>query len=163
MRTSEIFVSLAACVVIIAGMKAASTIVVPFLLAAFIAIISAPPMYWLQSKKVPPPLAVMIVVIGIFAVGFLVAGLVGQQVTQFSQDVGLYTAKLKTQTTAFLGWLAKLGIRTDTMAIEEIFNPGAAMNLAVSMLNGVGNVLANGFLILMTVIFMLLEAASFPS
>jgi predicted PurR-regulated permease PerM len=163
MRTSEIFMSLAACVVIIAGLKASTTIVVPFLLSAFIAIISAPPMFWLQRKKVPPVLSVFIVVIGIFCIGFLIAGLVGQSVTDFSKDVGLYTTKLKGQTAAVLAWLGEMGIQLDGQALQDIFDPGAAMNLAATMLNSLGNVLTNGFLILMTVIFMLLEAASFPN
>ncbi|HSW38494.1 MAG TPA: hypothetical protein VLL97_03280 [Acidobacteriota bacterium] len=36
------------------------------------------------------------------------------------------------------------------------------MKLAGVMLNSLGNVLANGFLILMTVVFMLLEASGLP-
>jgi AI-2 transport protein TqsA len=163
MRTSEIFVCLAAWVVIIAGMKASATIFVPFLLSAFIAIISAPPMAWLQRKGVPSVLAVLIVVCGIFCIGFLITGLVGQSVTDFSQHVGLYKAKLKTLTAAVTTWLSGMGVNVKALALDEVFDPGAAMNLAASLLNSLGNVLANGFLILMTVIFMLLEAASFPT
>ena len=48
-------------------------------------------------------------------------------------------------------------------ALTEIFNPGAAMKLVAALLNSLGNMLANGFLILMTVIFVLLEASSFPA
>jgi hypothetical protein len=42
------------------------------------------------------------------------------------------------------------------MALTEIFDPSAAMKLVASVLNGFGNMLTNGFLILMTVIFILL-------
>jgi predicted PurR-regulated permease PerM len=59
-------------------------------------------------------------------------------------------------------WLEKLGIDISGLAVTEIFDPGAAMKLVATLLNGLGNVLANGFLILMTVIFILLEASSFP-
>lgn len=163
MRTSEIFICLAAGVVIIAGMKSATTIFVPFILSAFIAIISAPPMYWLQNKGVPSVAAVFIVVICILGVVLLIGALVGQSVTDFSQHLGLYKAKLKTMTTAVLSWLSSLGFNVDGLALDEVFDPGAAMNLAASMLNSLRNVLTNGFLILMTVIFILLEAASFPT
>jgi AI-2 transport protein TqsA len=163
MRTSEIFLTLAAAVIIIAGMKAANTILVPFILSAFIAIVSAPPMFWLQRKRVPAILSVLIVVIGILLVGVLIGALVGQSVNDFSQDLDIYKAKLKTQTTATLAWLSGLGIKVHGLALDQIFNPGAAMNLAASLLNGLGNVITNGFLILMTVIFMLLEASSFPT
>lgn len=162
MRTSEILLCLAAFVVIIAGMKAAAVILVPFILSAFIAIISAPPMFWLQRKGVPSLLAMLIVVSGMLLTGVLVAALVGQSINDFMQDLPVYKAKIKTQTSAALAWLSAQGIRTESLALNEVFDPGAAMNLAAQVLNGLGNALTNSFLILMTVIFMLLEAASFP-
>jgi AI-2 transport protein TqsA len=163
MRTSEIVIATAACVVIIAGMKAATVVLVPFLLSAFIAIISAPPMFWLQRKGVASILAVLIVVLITLGLAVLVGTLVGQSINDFSQDLPLYQAKIKEQTTALLAYASRLGIDTTSLAITEVFDPGAAMKLAAAVLNGLGNVLTNGFLILMTVIFILLEAASFPA
>ncbi len=61
---SQILLTIAAFVVVIAGMRAAVTIVVPFLLAAFIAIISAPPLFWLHRKGLPIWLALIIVISG---------------------------------------------------------------------------------------------------
>ncbi|MEJ2037406.1 MAG: AI-2E family transporter [Desulfosarcinaceae bacterium] len=163
MRTSEILLSLAAFVVIIAGMKAATGILIPFILSAFIAIISAPPMFWLQRKGVPSLLAMLIVVACILLAGVIIGALVGQSINDFMQDLPVYKAKIKTQTTAILAWLATKGVKTQSLALDQVFDPGAAMNLAAQVLNGLGNVLTNSFLILMTVIFMLLEAAGFPN
>jgi AI-2 transport protein TqsA len=162
-RTSEVLVMAAAFVVIVAGMKAASAILVPFLLSAFIAVISAAPMFWLRRKGVPHVFSLLIVVTGIVAVLTLAAALMGQSVSSFSQDLPVYQQKIKLQTIAFLGWLEARGLDTRMLALERTFDPGAAMKLAAAMLNSIGNVLTNGFLILMTVIFMLLEAASFPA
>jgi predicted PurR-regulated permease PerM len=61
-----------------------------------------------------------------------------------------------------MDWVERFGVDTSGLAVTEIFDPGAAMKLVATLLNGLGNVLANGFLILMTVVFMLLEASSFP-
>ncbi len=163
MRTSQAVVTLAACIVIIAGMKAATAILIPFLLAAFIAIICAAPMFWLQRKGVPATLAVLLVVLGILSVLILVGALGGQSINDFSKDLPIYQAKIKAQTSALLAYLDKLGVDTQALALNEVFDPGAAMKLAATVLNGLGNALTNGFLILMTVIFILLEAASFPS
>ncbi len=162
MRTSQTMLTAAACIVIIAGMKAAAVILVPFLLSAFIAIISAPPMFWLQRKGVPAVLAMILVVLSILGIGIIIAALAGQSINQFTRDLPLYEAKIKAQTTAAMAILTRLGVDTSSLALTEIFNPGAAMKLAAAVLNGLGNMLTNGFLILMTVIFMLLEAASFP-
>jgi predicted PurR-regulated permease PerM len=46
--------------------------------------------------------------------------------------------------------------------ILEYFDPGAAMQLAASTLAGFGGALTNAFLILLTVVFILLEASSLP-
>jgi AI-2 transport protein TqsA len=163
MRTSEILLSIAAFIIIIAGMKAATVILIPFLLSAFIAIICAPPMFWLQKKGVPAVMATLLVVLSILALGIVMAALVGQSAHDFSKDLPLYKAKINAKTQMAAAWLAQLGVDPARLQLSEIFDPGAAMNLAAAVLNGLGNVLTNGFLILMTVIFMLLEAAGFPS
>jgi len=64
-EVSKILVTIAAFVIVVAGMSAAKVILVPFLLAAFIAIISAPPLFWLQRKGLPTWLALVIVIIGV--------------------------------------------------------------------------------------------------
>lgn len=162
MRTSEIVIIVAGIVVVLAGIKAAAVIVVPFLLSAFMAIICAPALFWLQRKGVPTALALILVVVVILGLGSLVATLVGQSVSEFSQNLPQYQEKIKAQWELGLAWLTRLGVDTNALALREVFDPGAAMKLAGSMLNGMGNVLTNGFLILMTVIFMLLEASGLP-
>jgi len=162
-EASKTLLTIAAFVVVVAGMSAAKVILVPFLLAAFIAIISAPPLFWLQRKGLPTWLSLLIVIIGVLFIGLLVAYLVGSSVKDFSRDLPVYEAKLKQQTALIVGWLEKLGVDISDLALTKIFNPSAAMKLVAVLLNSLGNVLANGFLILMTVIFMLLEASSFPA
>ncbi len=163
MKTSQILVTIASFIVIVAGIRAAEVILVPFLLAAFIAIISASPMFWLQKKGTPTWLSLLIVILGVLLIGLLMSAMVGTSVRDFSKDLPVYQAKLKIQTTAIIAWLDTTGIDISRPALVEIFDPGAAMNLAATVLNGLGNVLANTFLILMTVIFILLEASSFPA
>jgi predicted PurR-regulated permease PerM len=159
-KASQILLTIAAFVIVVAGMRASEDILVPFLLAAFIAIISAPPLFWLQSKGLPGWLALLVVILSIFFVGFLMAWLVGSSVKDFSNDLPIYEEKLRQQTTVVLGWLARLGMDTSDLGLTQIFNPGAAMKLVAAGLNSLGNVLANGFLSAMTVIFMLLEATA---
>ena len=160
---SKILLTVAAFVVVVAGMSAAKVILVPFLLAAFIAIISAPPLFWLQRKGLPTWLALVIVIIGVLFIGLLVAYLFGSSVKDFSTDLPVYEAKLKQQTALIVDWLEKVGLDISGFALTKIFNPGAVMKLVAVLLNSLGNVLTNGFLILMTVVFMLLEASSFPA
>ena len=162
-RASGILLTIAAFVVVIAGMSAAKVILVPFLLAGFIAIISAPPLFWLQRRGLPTWISLLIVILGVLLIVLLVAGLVGTSVRDFTKDLPVYEVKLRQQTTLMMGLLEKLGVDTSGIALTEMFNLGAAMKLVATLLNSLGNVLTNGFLILMTVIFMLMEASSFPA
>ncbi len=162
-KISQIMVTIAASIVMLAGMSVAKAILVPFLLAVFIAIISAPPLFWMQRKGVPTWLALIIVILGVFLIGFMMATLVGSSIKDFSRDLPLYETKLKQQTVLVTGWLDRHGVTISSLVATEVFNPGAAMKLVATLLNSLGNVLANGFLILMTVIFMLLEASNLPA
>lgn len=163
MKASQIIITIAAIVIVVAGMRAATDILVPFLLAVFISIISATPLFWLHRKGLPAWLALITVILGILIVGFLMAWLVGSSVKDFSNNLPVYEEKLKLQTAGIIAWVGKLGIDISGLGVAEIFNPGAAMKLVASMLNSLGNLLTNGFLILMTATFMLLEATSIPA
>jgi AI-2 transport protein TqsA len=162
-KVANILIIIAAIVVVMAGMSAAKTIIVPFLLAAFISIISSPPLFWLQKRRVPTLLALLIVMFGILFFLVLIAGLVGSSMNDFSNNLPFYEDKLKVQTDVFLGWLERIGVDVTRLELDKVFNSAAIMKLIVGLLNALGGVLTNSFLILLTVIFMLLEASSIPA
>lgn len=158
----QILVTFAALVVVIAGMRAAAVILVPFLLAAFIAIISTPPMFWLRRKGLPAWLSLFIVMIVVALMGLLISGLVGSSIKVFSKELPIYEAKLRQYVAVMIAWVEKLGVDTSGIEWTNILDPGAAMKLVATGLNSLGKILTNGFLILMTVVFMLIEASSLP-
>ncbi|MEE8119755.1 MAG: AI-2E family transporter [Gammaproteobacteria bacterium] len=162
-KTLNAMLLIAATVVVIAGMKASQSLLVPFLLAGFIAVISASPLLWLERKGVPAPLAVLIVIFGILLIGVIVGGLVSNAVADFSRNLPAYEQSLKQQTSGLVDWLTAQGVEASRVDLESIFAPAAAMQLVGRMLNSLGAVLTNGFLILLTVVFMLLEATRFPN
>jgi predicted PurR-regulated permease PerM len=55
-----------------------------------------------------------------------------------------------------------LNINIDQQLIMSYLDPGAAMSVATGFLSGMGSVLSNLFLIILTVIFMLFEAETMP-
>ena len=153
----------AACfVVIVAGMKASADVLVPFLLSAFIGILCAPPLFWLQARRVPTALAVAIVVTVFVLVALMISALVGASVSDFLLQLPDYQAKLRDEKTALLNWLESLGIEAPVAVLQEQINPGAAMSMVRNVLTGLGGVLTDSFLILLTVLFILFEASSFP-
>jgi predicted PurR-regulated permease PerM len=153
----------AACfVVVIAGMRAATEIMVPFLLSIFIAIICSPPLSLMQKKGVPNTLAVLVILIGIIAVGSLLVVLVGTSLNGFSSSLPVYQARLTQKTAALVSWLNGLGLELSSEVLSDYFDPGKVMGMIANTLTGLRGVLTNVFLIVLTVFFILLEASGFP-
>ena len=145
-------------IVTLAGIKAASPILVPFLLSIFIAIITNPIVKTLVNYKVPRGLAVFSV-LGILVIfGLSLAGIVGQSFNDFSNSLPIYQEKLTGEFTWLANKLADLGIEVNIAQVTQYFDPGVAMSMVGNLLSGFGSVMANLFLIVLTVIFMLFEA-----
>ncbi len=159
---NRLLVTIAAVIVIIAGMRAAAPLLVPFLLALFIAIIIAQPLAWLRRRRVPSVLA-MLAVIGSFVVFMmLLALLVGSSVDDFMRDLPQYQARLHESTAGMMVWLEQRGVALSPDFMNSFFDPARAMKLVTGIISGMGGILTNGFLILITVIFLLMEGASLP-
>lgn len=149
-------------VVVVAGIKAAEAIMVPFLLAAFTATIAATPVFWLNNRGVPIWAAVLLVILGMIGAATAVGALVGASINQFMANLPTYQARLDEMTTRTIEFLSGFGIDISASTIGNYFDPAIAMAMVGRTLSGFGGVLSNAFLILLTVIFILLEASSFP-
>ena len=152
----------AALIVITAGLKAAGEVAVPFLLAAFIATIAATPMYWLERRGAPGWLAITLVISAIFVILVGVGALVVQSANAFTAKLPFYQERLNEMFAGAVAWLKPLGVELSGDLLLENFNPSTAFTLAGNALAGLGSALSNSFLILLTVIFILAEASSFP-
>ena len=162
-KSAGFLLTLAALVIVIAGAKAAQALLVPFLLAFFISIICAGPFHWLQQRKVPAPIALLLVIVVVMLGGLIVLTLIGTSVNDFTNDLPVYQEKLRAQTLTLFDWLEKIGVKLSKEILLEHFNPAKIMQSAASMLATAGGVLTNSFLILLTVIFILFEAAGMPN
>ena len=108
--STNVLLSAAALVVVVAGMKLAQPIIVPFLLSVFIAVISAPPLLWLEEHRLPRPVAMLIVIVGIIAVVFGLTAVVGPSIGAFTGDIPEYQARLNAQLDILLVWLGDMGV-----------------------------------------------------
>jgi len=152
----------AAFVVVVAGMQAAASLLVPFLLAAFIAIICLPPLNWLTARGIPSGVAVLVIALVIVLTGLLIGAFVGSSIADFSHNLPSYQERLKALTGGALNWLTGMGISISSESVLAALDPSAAMGMAGQLLAGLGNALTNTFLILLTVVFLLIEAAALP-
>lgn len=162
-RTQNTVLTIAGLLIILAWMRYAQSLIVPFLLALFLAAIAATPVNWLKSKGLPVPLAIMLVLLISIAAGVFVTLILGSSVDEFSKSLPAYQTRLKELTGGIVDWLAGIGINApETRGILNVIDPGKAMGFANSLISSLGGVFGNAFLILFTVLFMLMEAWSFP-
>ncbi|MDY0189562.1 MAG: AI-2E family transporter [Desulfuromonas sp.] len=162
--TGSTILGAAAClVIIIAGLKNAQDVVVPFLLATFIAILCLPVLNWLEKRHIPTAINILLVISASIAVGLLLALFIGTSVHDFSLKIPTYQNQLRAETSSLFLWLHNYGIQLSPQVMLEYFDPSAAMKVAGNTLTGLGSVLTDGFLILLTVIFILFEASAMPA
>jgi predicted PurR-regulated permease PerM len=153
----------AAIVIIIAGINHAEPVLASLLVAVFLSVIGTPPVLWLERKRVPSVVAVVIVVMGMITVLLLAGAIVGTSLNSFSAALPFYQERLQVDVSALNELLTNLGIGGIDKDMLGYVKPEAVMKLTASMLAGLGSVLSNIVLILLTVIFILFEASSFPN
>jgi len=160
-RAQRYLLTLAAFIIVVAGLRSAQDILVPFLLSLFIAIIVTPLLNWLRSRGLPTWLAILMIILIILILGFLVAVMVGSSLTDFSAALPEYQQGLQAKTLELFAFFERQGLPVADQTIMDFVDPGAAMRLTSILLTGMGNLLSDTFLILLVVVFMLLEAANF--
>jgi len=143
-------------------MKAAESIIVPFLLSLFISIITLPPFLWLQKKGIPRGIALLFIMLVFLSFVFLVGVLIGTSLNDFSTRLPYYEMKLQDQTQALITLLIKKDLVESDFQISTAFNPAVIFRIVGDAFNQISNLFANGFLILLTVIFILLEESTLP-
>ena len=172
------FLVAAACVVIvIAGLRAAAALILPFLIAVFLAVVNVPLMNWLVRLRVPKPLAVLLTVLAAASVIGILVALLAQSVNQLTEVIPRYRERVDELGTSVTALGAALGLPVETWREEWrsvslaafgtvdtigaiIGNTGAIVGNAVRT---VGSFLSNAFLVFLTVVFILFEAAGFTA
>jgi len=158
----NVMLGFAAVVIIIGGLKAAAPVVVPFLLAAVLGTILIPPLQWLTAHKLPLPVAMIVLSLGLVLIWVPLAAIVGASFDDFYVELPGYQEKIQAMVAAAAAWLGGHGIEAGRAAIEDLVKPAAALSFVRQIGGGLGTVLANIFLIVLTIIFILFEAADFP-
>lgn len=156
----KIWISLAAFVVIIAGIKAAASIVVPFLLSVFIATISAPAIFWLERLRIPRIIAFFIVLSFVIFTLFTFGYILTTSVDSFLSNTPQYTAKMMEMIGSFQGVLDKFGMNISKANLEAMFDPSGVLNFTGGFLKSFTNVVSKSFIIFLGVTFMLFETSS---
>lgn len=155
--------TIAAFVVIVAGMKAAAALLVPFLLAVFIAVVCAPLFLALQRRGVPSAIALLAVILLMAGIVMIAVGVLERSLTGVAANLGRYEATLNTQMTQFFAWLEGHGIAAPDQTVREYLNTTVLLGYIGPIAGTLGDVLIKAFIILVVAVFILLEALVMPA
>ncbi|MDJ0812067.1 MAG: AI-2E family transporter [Desulfobacterales bacterium] len=155
-------IGLACFVVVSAGIQAAAQILVPFLLSVFIAFSCTPLLTWLQKRGLPTGVAVILIMVVISTGVLIVISFVSSSISEFTRRLPGYQTLLVERFSTYLLVFEKFGLNISDEVVLEYFDPRAIMRLAGAALLRLRGILTNTFFILLTVVFILLEASSFP-
>jgi len=161
-RGMRTLVSIAAFVIIIAGINLAQSAIVLFLVSVFLALLGTPPVLWLKEKRIPSGIAVLIVMAVMIIVIVLIGAQIGSSFSSFSDELPLLQTRIREQVLQLSLVLSHKGIVLTNKFLLEYINPAAVMRLTANLLTGLGSLLSDLVLILLTVTFILLEVSSFP-
>ncbi len=154
--------TVASFVIVVAGIQAAASILVPFFLAVFIATICIPLLNFTRRKHIPNALGIMFIIAIILASGVFVSSFLLTTLNELSIKLPVYQTQITGKIKELLVWLNAQGIEISGSVVNDYFNPGTAFKLAGNMINGLRIALTNGFLVFLTVVFILVEASGFP-
>lgn len=160
---SRTLLTLAAVVIIFAGVKAATSIVIPFLLASFIAIVCSPILSWLGRHGVSRAISLFAIIGAVVIGGLVMASIVGNSVQEFNADLSANNEQLQQHRQQIVVWLQDRGIDASALESDNLLDGRAIMQYTSRALNSLSAALTNGFVILMIVVFMLLEASGMPA
>ncbi|MBF84252.1 MAG: hypothetical protein CL489_07200 [Acidobacteria bacterium] len=160
-RSARFLILAASLVVVLAGLRAAGQLLLPFLVSVLLAIISLPFMAWLRRKGAPTVLAVLVTVLTAVAVLAGVVIVVGRSLNEFTAAAPDYQARFQQLMGWALEWFEARGVETAGWGAPAILNPGALMDLVGGTLRAVAAIAQNTFLVILTMVFILAEAAGF--
>lgn len=154
----------AAFVIVVAGLRAAASIMIPLLLALFIAALCSAPLFWMVRKGVPNALAVLLIIFALVVVATLMIFFVSRSLNALTQQLPTYQDRLLLTIDQSIVWLQSHGVPIDreNVLVTDYLSPRFLMTVVTYGLSILRVFITNMFLILLFVLFILLEAASFP-
>ncbi len=161
----------ASTIIVIGGLRFAAALLIPFVLAAFLAILCLPAVDVLTRKRVPTIVAVLRVVLILGGALSGIGAIVGTSINQFTEAVPKYEMRVDQLWASVETWVEELPFEVlphrtpDEKAVRplDIVKPGQMMGFIGTGLKGVLAALQNTFLVILTLVFMLLEATTFPT
>ena len=151
----------ASLIVVIAGLKSAASLLVPLAMAVFLALINLPLLNFLRARRLPTFIAVVSTMVTTLSVLALIVWLITGSLARFTDKVPEYRQELRATYQNSIEWLDQRGVPTQDLN-RDALDPAQALDVGVQALTRAAEAVKNVGLVLLTIIFILFEAAGFP-
>lgn len=154
---TKVVLTLAALVVVTAGLRTAGGFFLPLLVAMFIAVVSTPVLASLERARVPRVLAILLtVLLDVLTLAALVA-LVGSSLSGFQEAVPRYQHAISDLLVSAVGVLQSRGVPVEAADLEALGDPGWILQVFGDLLRELTQIVSNALLVVLLVVFMLFE------
>ncbi len=175
-RAGKALFTLAALVLVVAGLKAAQAFFIPVLIAFFIATVSFPLLNFLREKKLPRPLAVLLTVafdfVFLAALGVLALTLIGDLQEKWNSRYAAEVSQhIREGSVSLAAKLSEYGVADAKKKIDEAVNNNLSnlqnirferiWDLGTGLLGRVVGFLGTSLITLILTVFMLSESRMF--
>lgn len=157
-RRTQLLLSGAAIVVIVAGLREAAGVLDPILMAAVIVACAAPLRDRLHRRGMPGWLAMTLTALVVVGGTLAFGGVVGYAAKSLVQAVPQYQDRLAQLLASGTSWLDQRGIDASSSRLAEMISPAKIISLSAGLLSSVGSALSLTLLIVMLAIFLLIES-----
>lgn len=158
---SRSLITIAAGVLILAGMKAAAPILGPLIFSIFLAVIFGMLLHWLEKKGLSTRLALLVTLVVFLAIvaGFIIV--IAGTFLQLVSELPRYQSELERSLELIAPVLTIPGIDLTTLTLQDLIHSLSASGAGV--LKGISDLIIVLVLILVTTLFLLVEARGFSS
>lgn len=148
---------------VIGLLKLAAPILVPILLAIFVAIVATPALRWLRRHGIPKWAALALVSFALVDAGSLLALMTTGALEGFRDSFPTYQERFAALSEQFGRWAEGVGIDGSTAAVPDLLDASKVSSGLRLLLSSASSLFAEGLLIILIVIFILLEAPALPA
>ncbi|MDD1708980.1 MAG: AI-2E family transporter [Methanoregulaceae archaeon] len=158
---SRILITIAAAILILAGMKAAAPFLGPLIFSIFLAVIFGMLLHWFEKKGFSARQALSFTLVIFFAIIAVFIIVIAGSLFQLLSELPRYQQEIESSIELVNPLLNTIGIDPASLTVQDLIHSITAN--ATSLLREVSNLIGVSVLILLTTLFLIFEAKGFSS
>ena len=158
---SRILITVAAAIVVLAGMKAAAPFLGPLAFSVFLAVIFGMLLHWFEKKGLSTRSALILTLVIFFVIMAVFIVVIAVSFFQLLSELPLYQQELESSLELVSPMLSTVGIDPAALTFQDLIRSASAE--AGVLLSGLWDIAILTILILLTTLFLLFEAKGFSS